>query len=162
GATRRQVTQLLLREAVLLGAIGTLLGSAAGVGLALVLRGIVEQIMGLPLPPLQLRWLPFLLALVVGPGMALLATLVPARRAGQRPPREELAPGRQDRTGAPRRWPSYLGVGLVVLTLVLTLGLIWNWYPPGAPELLLPPLMAGLLGGGVLALRLLLPPLLSL
>jgi putative ABC transport system permease protein len=162
GATRRQVTRLLLREAVLLGGVGTLLGSAAGVGLALALRGVFEQLLALPLPPLRLGPLPFVLAAVVGPGMALLATVVPARRAARRPPLEELAPSRQDRVEASRRWPSYLGLGLVALTLVLTLGLLYDWYPPEAPELLLPPLMAGLMGGSVLALRLLLPALLGL
>src|SRR5262245_26526075 len=85
GTTRRQVTRLLLREAVLLGGAGTVLGMGAGVLLAQGLVRMEEQLLGVKLPPLRLSVQPFLLALLLGPGMALAATVVPAWRAGRRP-----------------------------------------------------------------------------
>src|SRR5262249_26065175 len=75
------------------------------------------------------------------------------------PPLEELTPRRRDRVEPPRRWPCYLGLGLVGFALAVTVGLINGWYPPGVDAALLPPLMAGLLIGRVLALPLLLRPL---
>ena len=54
GTTRGQMTRLLLREAALLGGVGTVLGMGAGVFLARGLLGMQEQLLGVKLPPLQL------------------------------------------------------------------------------------------------------------
>ncbi|MHC4818048.1 MAG: ABC transporter permease, partial [Planctomycetota bacterium] len=86
GTTRKQLTWLLLREALLLSGLGTLLGIAVGIGGAFVLRVVVESLTSLTLPGLAFDPAIFLLALVVGPGVAVAATLVPARRAGATAP----------------------------------------------------------------------------
>src|SRR5207244_2149508 len=86
GATRAQVTRLLLREAALLGVTGTLLGIVLGIGLAMGLRQIMEQLLAVTLPPASWTAAPFVAALILGPGMALAATYLPARRAGRRAP----------------------------------------------------------------------------
>src|SRR5262249_56253636 len=86
GATRAQVTRLLLREAALLGGAGGALGIGLGWALALGMRGVMGEVMTLTLPPLRWSWGPVLLGLALGPGMALAATYLPARRAGRRSP----------------------------------------------------------------------------
>src|SRR5207249_3208816 len=50
GTTRRQVTQLLLREALLLGLAGTVLGIGLGALLARALVKMHEKILGMTLP----------------------------------------------------------------------------------------------------------------
>jgi putative ABC transport system permease protein len=67
GATRMQVTRLLLRETLLLGLFGTLTGCGAGLTLALLLLRVMGQFLGLSLPPLHLHAEPFVLACVLGP-----------------------------------------------------------------------------------------------
>ena len=109
GATRRQVTRLLLREAAFFGVTGAALGLALGLGISVLQRGIMGPLLGVTLPRPRLTLTPFFLAALLGPGMALAATYYPARRAGRRAPLEDLlqkAPARQER---PRRWPSYAG-----------------------------------------------------
>src|SRR5262249_15562949 len=79
GMSRAQVTQLLLREAVLLGCIGTLLGVLAGVGVAILFTRAMEQFLDVALLPLHFTPRPLVVALIVGPGVTLAATYLPAR-----------------------------------------------------------------------------------
>ncbi len=159
GTTRGQVTRLLLREALLLGAAGTLLGVAAGWGLALALQQLMEQIMSIQLPRPGLSPTPFLLALLLGPGMALAATVVPARRAGRRAPLDDLLRPRGEPTDTPRRWPCYLGLAMLGVVLVFVTGLVRDWFPGAWMANLLPGATALTAVGLVLAFPLLLPPL---
>jgi putative ABC transport system permease protein len=101
GATRRQVTGLLLRELLMLGLAGSAAGCGAGLGLALVLLGAVGQFLGISLPRPSLTPGGFLGALLLGPAAALVATLLPAWHAGRRPPLAELLP-RPARSIGPR------------------------------------------------------------
>src|SRR5262245_43505083 len=163
GTTRRQVTRLLLREAVLLGGAGTVLGMGAGVLLAQGLVRMEEQLLGVKLPPLRLSVQPFLLALLLGPGMALAATVVPAWRAGRRSPLEAMLPRRS--TPEPHEahagWANYLGVVAAGLAVFFALGSGRLW--PAAPSAdVMPLVLTVLLVGTVLALPLILGPLLGL
>ena len=163
GTTRRQVTRLLLREAVLLGGAGTVLGVGAGVFLALGLVRVQEQILGVKLPPLQLTAQPFLLALLVGPGMALAATVVPAWRAGQRSPLEAMLPRRsipEPRESRPGLL-SYLGLAAVAAAVCFAVGSGY-WWSAETGVALMPPVFVMMLVGCVLALPLVFRPLLHL
>jgi putative ABC transport system permease protein len=156
GATRRQVTGLLLREAALFGLVGTVLGIGAGYLLALGILGIMEQVLGgLKLP--DLRWTneALLLALIFGPGMALVATWLPARQAGRRAPLEDLLARGGVHTEEPRRWPAYLGLMLIGMHLLAVLGLAQGWLTPA----LLAPIMPVGVIGAVLVLPLVIGPL---
>jgi putative ABC transport system permease protein len=159
GATRRQVTRLLLREAVLLGVAGTALGIGAGLVLALGVRQLMEQLLAVALPEARWTWLPFLYALVLGPGMALGAAYLPARRAGRRSPLEDLRHRRGARAEDPRRWPAYLGLMLLAAMLTAALGLRLGWFPPAVAPAVPAPTTAVGLAGCVLALPLVLAPL---
>ncbi len=96
GATRRQITMLILREGMLMGLLGTVVGGIVGVFGAHVLTLGSEQLLQTEMPPIQVTMLPFVLAILFGVGLSLVATFVPARRAGRLSPSEAMsvvAPG---------------------------------------------------------------------
>jgi putative ABC transport system permease protein len=161
GAARSQLLRLLLGEAFLLGLAGTAVGLGAGLALALVLRRGVEQLMGMPLPGLSLTSEPFLLALVLGPGTALVATYFSARRASRRPPREELLARHAMRPSALHGFVPLAGLVLLSLAFVLEVGLCCGWFPAPLNEVVLAPGIALFLVGCVLVLPLVLSPLLA-
>ena len=73
GATRRQIVGMMLREALILGIVGTLLGCAVGLaGGYLLMVAITRLYVDAP-PPVILSPLPFVLALVFGPAFSLAA-----------------------------------------------------------------------------------------
>ncbi len=152
GTTRRQILALLLSEGLLLGTLGTVLGCALGLGAARLLRNVLEQLVWGTLPPLVVTSEPFILAGLLGPGVALLGAYLPARRASLVSPLEGI------RGLLPEEKPTavrgYIAGGLLLglLAAFLIVGCIWEWLPIGlAPS------------GGVLAMIaavLLLPPVL--
>ena len=90
---------------------GRSLGIGAGYALGLVVLGVMEQVLGgVHLP--DLRWTneALLLALLFGPGMALAATWLPARRAARRAPLEDLLARGGVHREEPRRWPAFVGL----------------------------------------------------
>jgi putative ABC transport system permease protein len=123
------LTWLLLREALLLSGLGTLLGIAVGIGGAFVLRVVVESLTSLTLPGLAFDPAIFLLALVVGPGVAVAATLVPARRAGATAPLDHLTARARDDDERHRVWTIVLGVLCLLLLLPMELGFVQGWLP---------------------------------
>ncbi|MCH8984511.1 MAG: ABC transporter permease [Acidobacteria bacterium] len=100
GASARQVNRMVLIEAVVIGIVASVVGIAAGFGLALLLKTVFEAFgFALPTaaPTLQLRTI--VVALVVGVGVTVISAILPARRASRLPP---IAALRQDLV-APRR-----------------------------------------------------------
>ena len=104
GASRRQVRDMVLLEALAVGVVASVLGVGAGVLLAVGLRALIAAFLGgLPTTSLQLLPRTVAVAVVTGVVATLLASILPARRATRVPPvaalREELAvlPGRSTR-----------------------------------------------------------------
>jgi putative ABC transport system permease protein len=161
GATRRQVTRLLLREAVVFGLLGAVLGCAAGLGLSAGLCEVMGRVVGLPMPALLLTWQPFALGLVLGPAMAVLATVFPAWRAARRPPLEELLPRRQPHFERLPHWTCWLGLTLLAVSLVYEFAVVYGWLPWGVAQPFMRVGMMSVLTGAVLALPLLFDPLLA-
>jgi putative ABC transport system permease protein len=159
GTTRAQVTRLLLREAVLLGGIGTAVGMAAGAALAVLFTWAVEQLLKVALLPLHLTARPFLIALAVGPGMSLAATYLPARRASRRAPLGELFPRGAALEEGTRLWPCWIGLALLLGTSLVEVGLVSGWFPRALMSGLFPSGLAMLLVGCVLVVPLFLPAL---
>lgn len=155
GVTRRQLTRLLLREAVLLGGLGTVVGLVLGLGLAAVMLTAMEGLVGADLAGLSISPRPFVLGLILGPVLSLVATYVPARRAGRIAPLEGLAVGGADTGERARRWPAYLGTALVVVSVGLGVVLISG----GLPASTAPLVFALLVVGCVMAIPLVLAPL---
>jgi len=162
GATRTQVTRMLLREALTLGVAGSVLGLGLGFLLSLALRGVMGPLLGVTLPELHVSLEPFLLAFGLGPGIAVLATFVPARRAGRRSPLPDLLQVRGDRAEPVRRWPGYIGIASLGLVVILTIAIVAGWVPGAVARPFLAPLVGLYLAAWVLVVPLIFTPLLHL
>jgi putative ABC transport system permease protein len=120
GATRRQVLRAILGEAVLIGLIGSFLGFVGGIGLAKLLNWVFGQIgAGLPLSSIQITLWAVAAPFLVGVGITVLASLVPALRATRVPP---VAALREGATLPPSRFAPlvpYASVALPALGLAV-------------------------------------------
>jgi putative ABC transport system permease protein len=160
GATRRQVLGLLLRQALLLGGAGTLLGLPAGVLLAGLLLRWHEHFLGIPMPGLALSARGLLLAAVLGPAVTLLAVVVPARQAARRSPLGGLRL-RGAGPGALPRWIGLLGLLLLGLVALFEVAIVRHWLAPSVGNALLPAALAACLIGCACVLPALLPALVA-
>jgi putative ABC transport system permease protein len=158
GVTRGQLSGLLLREAALLGLAGTALGIGFGYLLAAGVFSVLRQVLlqGVPLPGLHLTNEALLLALLIGPALALAATWLPAQLAGRRAPLEDLLARGGVHRDEPRRWTAYLGLMLVGIHFACVVGLLRGWLPS---SLLTPIIPIGIVGC-VLTIPLVIRPLL--
>jgi putative ABC transport system permease protein len=160
GATRLQVLGFLLHETLLLGIAGTVAGWTAGIGLAYGLLHIMARFSGLALPALQWTLGPFLLTLVLGPGMALAAAFFPAWLASRRQPLDELRP---QHTGSCSRPPLRIclaGLTMLALGAAMEAAVCLHWFSGPVAAAVQGPVLAFILGGGVLTLPLLVLPFL--
>ncbi|MFE9425229.1 ABC transporter permease [Kitasatospora sp. NPDC006697] len=85
GASRRQVTNSVLIEALLIGALASLAGLLAGVGIGAGLQSLVGSLGNgsTPTGPLIIAPTTILVSLVVGTVVTVLSALLPARRAAR-------------------------------------------------------------------------------
>ncbi|MGW0394331.1 ABC transporter permease [Streptomyces sp. NPDC003042] len=91
GADRGQINRSVLVEAFLLGVVGSLLGVAAGVGLAVGLMELMGQMgMKLSTDDLTIAWTTPVVGLVLGIVVTVVAAYVPGRRAGKVSPMAAL------------------------------------------------------------------------
>lgn len=90
GATQIQIRQMILREAWLLGAAGTIAGIVLGLVGANVLNNLIGNLLQTELPTVRLQPLPVAGAIVFGFGASLLAAWVPASRAARLDPVEGM------------------------------------------------------------------------
>ena len=67
GTTRRQLIQMLLVEGLVMGFVGTLLGTAAGLGGAYLLTQSIAKVYATTMPALQITPVPFIVAGCLGP-----------------------------------------------------------------------------------------------
>lgn len=82
GATRKQVTGMVLLEAFIVGLIGSLVGVVTGVGLAVVLRlFFVAAGVDFPQAPLSISARTLGVSVAAGVGVTMAAALLPARKA---------------------------------------------------------------------------------
>jgi putative ABC transport system permease protein len=132
GLTRRQVMRLILAEAALTGGVGTLLGLALGPLLGRGLVVLLAELVGVAHGPSSVRGVSLARGIVLGMGITLLATFLPARRATHIAPlvalRAQEAPGAE-----PQRRRAALGLALAALLLFY---LVVN---PPAAHVLAPP-----------------------
>jgi putative ABC transport system permease protein len=106
GASRRQIMRSVLLEGLVLGVLASVIGLLSGVALAKALSAIFDAMnLSMPQAGLVLATRTVVVSLVLGVGITMVATLVPARRAMAIPPiaavREgaTLPPGRLTRHG---------------------------------------------------------------
>ena len=96
GATARQVTTMVVAEALIVGLVGSVVGILLGLAMALAIRALFNVVgFGLPAATLSLQPRTILIGLIVGLGLTLFSSILPARKASRVPPvaamREELA-----------------------------------------------------------------------
>lgn len=132
GATRQQVAKLILREGMLLGLVGTVVGSIVGLFGARALTRGMEQLLQTEMPPIELTILPFVLAVVFGLGLSLVATFVPAQRAGRLSPSEAMRVVAAGEIEAPRKRMMIVGIAIVLGAATSLAGCITGWLPIAA------------------------------
>lgn len=91
GSSRGQVNRSVLIEALLLGVVGSVLGAAGGVGLAVGLMELMGLLgMNLSTSELTVAWTTPVTGLLLGVFVTLFAAYLPARRAGRVSPMAAL------------------------------------------------------------------------
>ena len=125
GASRGQVTRLIMIESVLQGLIGTAIGLLLGAGLAGLLAWGSQTVLDQYLPGAQItaELTPSALvpALLAGMITALVAGYLPARQAGRVSPLEALRPVSLAEIRRAARWNLIAGGGVMALALALLL-----------------------------------------
>jgi putative ABC transport system permease protein len=117
GASRKQITRSVLLEAFVVGLIGALVGLAAGIGIAAVLRAVTSST-GLPTASLQIGAPAIIACLLVGVVVTMVSAYAPARRASKVSPveamRESLTDGQ-----ASLKVRTIIGIVLAVIAIAL-------------------------------------------
>ncbi len=156
GTTRPQLSRMLLGESLLLAAVGTVLGIGLGIGAARGMLAGMGQYLGVTLPELRYDSSTLLGALALGPGLAVIATWLPARRAGRRPVLAGLFPERAFGGDHVPRWLRPVAASLVLLMTAIAGGFVAG-HLTGA---LIAPAMAFMLVTCTLSVPLVVPSLL--
>ncbi len=136
GATAAQVNRMVLIEAAVMGLVASVVGIAAGFGIAVALRSALEAF-GVELPTATFTLAPrtVIVALLVGVIITLVAAILPARRASRVPPMAAL---REDLATPPRKaLTTRAVVGAIVSAVglaVLAVGLFVD-FSGGPPEI---------------------------
>ena len=129
GATRRQIVGMLLREALVLGVLGTLLGCALGLAGGYLLAGAVTRLYVNAPPPAVFSPLPLVWALLLGPALSLVAAAVPAWLTARVEPVEAMHPAVADAGSGAPRWVPASGAALLLLVTGLLAASVRGWLP---------------------------------
>ena len=118
GASGRQVMTSVMIEALVIGLISSALGVALGIGIAILLKGALNATgFDIPASGTVILARTFIVSIVVGTTVTVIAALVPARRAARIPPIEALREA-QDQPGRSLRFRIITGAVVLALGLV--------------------------------------------
>jgi putative ABC transport system permease protein len=146
GASRKQVMRSVKLEGLVIGLIGSVIGLVSGLAIS---KGMIAlfSLMGVDLPEgsTVVNGRTVIVSLLLGTGITLLASILPARRATRVPP---IAAVREGSTLPPTRMAAHshnAGIGVTVASLAaISLGIFADGVSGAA--------VGVLLGGGVLGL----------
>jgi putative ABC transport system permease protein len=123
GASRRQIMRSVLLEGFALGVLASLLGLFGGVALAKGLSAVFDAMdLSMPQAGLVLATRTIIVSLVLGVGITMLATIIPARRAMAIPP---IAAVREGATLPPGRLTRHRWLRPVTAVAAIVL-LVWG------------------------------------
>jgi len=129
GATRNQILGMLLREGLVLGLVGTVLGCLAGyLGASQLTQAVARGYMT-TLPDVQVDLGSFAVAACLGPVMALVATYIPAHQAARVTPLEALRPLVSDASARLPLWFIVTAVLAYGITGAMLAAAIGGWLP---------------------------------
>ncbi|MHB9076805.1 MAG: ABC transporter permease [Pirellulaceae bacterium] len=129
GATRRQISGLLAREAMLLALFGTSLGIVVGLAGATLLNRTLGGLFQTALPSIELRPLPLAIAIAFGLGVSLLGAVVPARRAARVTPQEGMSGIASGELEGHSRRGVLVGLAITLTAAVLLAACLVGWLP---------------------------------
>ncbi|GAB4515110.1 MAG: ABC transporter permease [Anaerolineae bacterium] len=125
GATRRQITMMIVIESLLQGIIGTIIGLVLGYLMALALMSVMGGFFETYFPgtefTLAFNFSALAIAVVLGLLTALLAGYLPARNAGKISPLEALRPAAPLNLNRATRASLLIGVVLIAVAMVMLL-----------------------------------------
>ena len=129
GASRRQVLGSVLVEAVVVGLIASLVGLAAGVGVAVLLKALLSGLgIDIPAGGVVLGSRTVIMSLIAGLGVTVAAAMFPARKASKVPPIAAMSDVPADVIGSGRK----RAVAGVVLTGVGALAMANGLFAGGS------------------------------
>ena len=135
GASRRQVIWSVVIEAAIVGLIASVVGVLAGIGIAVGLQGVLSAFgIDLPSTSTQLEPRTLIVSVVVGLGVTLVASIVPARNAARVAPIQALR--EPDVTASPGTRTRRAIVAVAVTALGILALLIGLFEPDGASSFL--------------------------
>jgi putative ABC transport system permease protein len=115
GATRNQIAGMVYREAILMGVLGTILGSLLGIVAAHYLSGAMGTLYQATLPGIEITPRPFIYGGMCGIGISLLAALIPARKARTLSPLEAMRDVLPGEIAGTSWW--FVGAGVIIEVL---------------------------------------------
>ena len=120
GATRGQTLRNVVGEAFVVGVVASLIGLAAGVGIAIGIQALFDAIgFGLPAASIEIRPRTVIVALLVGVVVTVVAAVGPALRATRVPPIAAVQEGATLPPGRFSRISPYLAAVLLVGGILL-------------------------------------------
>jgi putative ABC transport system permease protein len=120
GASRAQLRRAVLLEALLIGAVASLIGLALGILLAVGLNRLFEALgFGLPTTDMVIATRTIIVALLVGVVVTVLAAFAPALRATRISPILAVREGAELPRGRFSRFTPYVALVVIVLALLL-------------------------------------------
>lgn len=159
GATSTQLSNLLLREAIGFGLVGTVLGIVLGWGIAHLLLPGLGAMIGVNIGQLYYGRSIFIVAFLMGPVVAIAATYYPAKRAGRRRLLSDLLSRRVDTEKDHRVWPQFVGLAMLLFAVAVDVLFFVGLLPRTLGLTLLPLAMVFVVTGTILILPLFLAPL---
>lgn len=149
GAYPSQIVSMVVVEALLVGVVASAAGVLAGMGLATLLRTLLESFGGeLPEGPLVVMGRTVIVALLVGVLVTVVSALLPARKASRVPPVAAMRDVDHDESGS-TRWRIVVGSIALALGLALSGFGLFATVPPQIPEIALIGAGAGLIFIGI-------------
>jgi putative ABC transport system permease protein len=127
GATRDQISGMVYREALLMGVVGTILGSVLGVVAAHYLSIAMGTLYRSELPRIELSAYPFLIGAACGLGISLLAAVLPSRKASHLSPLEAMCDVLPEEIEGVQWWLTGSGAAVVAICAIVMALSVLGW-----------------------------------